>query len=155
MGCCALLASLVRDPTGIAGQSSTVTRGRRHVPASLFLVCKTLLALAIAGFMTAATLRPLSSGTVQVHAYLVPYLLAYRWSMRDQAKRCPICFRRMGNPVQIGTWPTIFLDWFGKEYMCRLGHGFLYEPIVETGFSSQRWAPLDPSWKDLFTRNGF
>jgi len=150
MICLAIVTSLIHNSVIVARQSITAVHGRQQFLASLFLMCKTTLALAIAGLLTAVVLRPLSSGTIHAHAYLFPYLFAYRWSIQEQAKRCPVCLRRMSNPVQIGTWPTMLLDWFGMEYMCRLGHGVLYEPNIDGAFSSRRWTPLGPSWKDLF-----
>ena len=41
-------------------------------------------------------------GPVQPHAMLIGYILAFRWVLNDQRRRCPECLRRCGNPVHIG-----------------------------------------------------
>jgi len=152
MVCLGFLAAFVRNPAIIAGPLSTAVHIRHRVVALVFLFCKTVLAIGIAGLLTAIVLRPLSSGTVQAHAFLLPYLFACRWSILDQAKRCPICLCQVGNPVQIGSRPTALVDGYEMEYMCRRGHGLLYESLFEGAFCSRRWTPLDQSWKDLFIK---
>lgn len=147
--------ALIHNCTNGSTQMLCAAPGPRKALGFVFLFCKTMLALAIAALLTAAILKPLSSGTIHPHAYLFPYLFACRWSVMEQANRCPVCLHRTSHPTRIGTWPTLFLDWHGLEYICRWGHGFMYESIVIEGASFRRWAPLDPSWKDLFEPKTF
>ena len=142
-------SGIVSRRPGAASFGGRLVRGH-HVLASVFLLFKTVLAVAITSYVTAVVLAMASSGTLQPHGYLLPYFFACRWSILDQAGRCPVCLRRMSNPVQIGTWPTLLLGWVGTESMCRMGHGFLYAPAIPSSFTSGWWSPLDPSWRDLF-----
>ena len=89
---------------------------------------------------------------VQPHAALVGYVLAFRWALRDQRRRCPVCLRPLTNPVRIGQPAHIFLEWYGTELMCPSGHGFLHIPEMPTiSCRTQQWQPLDASWRSLFT----
>jgi hypothetical protein len=78
-------------------------------------------------------------------------LLAFRWSLRDQRKRCPVCLRILTNPARVGQFSRNFLAWNGTELVCLSGHGLLHVPDLSTSwFGSQRWLYLDPSWTSLF-----
>ena len=151
----ALFAALIHNATNGLTQMICAASGPRKALGFVFLFCKTMMALAIAALLTAVILEPLSSGTIHPHAYLFPYLFACRWSVMEQANRCPVCLRRTSHPTRIGTWPTLFLDWHGLEYICRWGHGLMYESIAIEGESFRRWAPLDKSWKGLFESKAF
>jgi hypothetical protein len=66
--------------------------------------------------------------------------LAIRWALADQRRRCPVCLRRLANPVRMGDRSRILLEWSGTELICRCGHGLLHvpeEPAI--WFSRQRW----------------
>lgn len=79
-------------------------------------------------------------------------LFAFRWALRDQRKRCPVCLRTLTNPARVGQFSRNFLAWNGTELVCLSGHGLLHVPDIPTSwFSSQRWLYLDPSWNGLFS----
>ncbi len=79
-------------------------------------------------------------------------LFAFRWTLRDQRKRCPVCLRLLTNPARVGQPSRNFLAWNGTELICAGGHGLLHVPEIATSwFSTQRWLYLDPSWKGLFS----
>jgi len=78
-------------------------------------------------------------------------LFAFRWALRDQRKRCPVCLRTLTNPARVGQFSRNFLAWNGTELVCLGGHGLLHVPDLSTSwFGSQRWLYLDPSWAGLF-----
>jgi hypothetical protein len=78
-------------------------------------------------------------------------LLAFRWALQDQRKRCPVCLRTLTNPARVGQFSRNFLAWNGTELVCLSGHGLLHVPDLSTSwFGSQRWLYLDPSWTSLF-----
>ncbi len=79
-------------------------------------------------------------------------LFAFRWTLRDQRKRCPVCLRLLTNPARVGQPSRNFLAFNGTELICSGGHGLLHVPEISTSwFSTQRWLYLDPSWKSLFS----
>lgn len=91
-------------------------------------------------------------GAVQPHATLIGYILAYRWALNDQRRRCPDCLRLCGNPVPIGHPSYVLLHWYGTELICPQGHGLLQVPqLPKASFSSHRWLRLDASWRSLFS----
>ncbi len=78
-------------------------------------------------------------------------LFAFRWALRDQRQRCPVCLRRLTCPVRVGQPSRNFLSWSGTELMCSGGHGLLHVPELPTSwFGAPRWLHLDPSWSGLF-----
>ena len=88
---------------------------------------------------------------VQMAASFPLLLLAIRWILQDQRRRCPICLRRLSNPARVGQASCNFLSWSGTELFCSQGHGLLYIPELPTSwFSTQRWLCLDSSWLCLF-----
>jgi len=93
----------------------------------------------------------ISSMGVQPHATLVGYVLAFRWALIDQRRRCPVCLRLLTNPTRIGQASQTFLEWYGTEFLCLKGHGLLHVPEIPTTYSTQRWQDLDPSWGSLFS----
>jgi hypothetical protein len=83
---------------------------------------------------------------------LIAYILAFRWALIDQRRRCPVCLRLLTSPVRIGQPSHTVLDWYGTELVCSKGHGMLH--VAETPTSSyamQRWLHLDSSWQSLFS----
>jgi hypothetical protein len=87
------------------------------------------------------------------HGLLVGAILALRWAIVDQRRRCPICLRLLTNPVRIGQCSQTFLSWYGTEFVCPRGHGLLHVPeISNSAYSRQRWLTLDRSWHGLFGR---
>jgi hypothetical protein len=79
-------------------------------------------------------------------------LFAFRWTLRDQRKRCPVCLRLLTNPARVGQPSRNFLAFNGTELICSGGHGLLHVPEISTSwYATQRWLYLDPSWKSLFS----
>jgi hypothetical protein len=118
----------------------------------MFLGMKFALALPIVLCGTLDLSPILSSGGLQPQAALVGYVLAFRWILSDQRRRCPVCLRVLTNPARIGQASHIFVDWYGTELMCSRGHGLLHVPGVPTiSCNTQRWQHLDPSWRSLFS----
>jgi hypothetical protein len=128
---------------------SPATRPRRWI----FLAVKLALLLPVVFCGTLDLAFFLAPG-IQPHALLVGYILAFRWALIDQRRRCPVCLRRLTNPTRIGRLSQTFLDWHGTELMCTRGHGLLHVPATRTScYSTQRWLYLDPSWSSLFPQN--
>jgi hypothetical protein len=92
-----------------------------------------------------------SSVYIQFSTSFLGLLFSFRWVLRDQRSRCPVCLRKLKNPVRVGHPSRNFLAWHGTELMCDRGHGLLHIPEMATSwFGTQRWLDLDPSWKSLF-----
>jgi hypothetical protein len=132
---------------------SSATRWRRW----LFLLMKIGLTLPIVycGSLSVAFLKPSMSTAASVYIQFATSFLAllfsFRWALRDQRRRCPVCLRLLTNPARVGHPSRNFLAWHGTEFMCDEGHGLLHVPeIATTWFSTQRWLYLDSSWKGLF-----
>jgi len=78
-------------------------------------------------------------------------LFGFRWVLKDQRQRCPVCLRQVVHPAQVGQASRTFLDWNGTEMMCAGGHTLLHVPSLPTSwFGAQRWLYLDTSWGFLF-----
>jgi hypothetical protein len=129
------------------------TRYRRW----LFLLMKIGCTLPIVYFGSIAlafsnpSMRPASSECIQFATSFLALLFSFRWALRDQRRRCPVCLRRLTNPARVGHPSRNFLAWHGTEFICDQGHGLLHVPeMATTWFSTQRWLSLDPSWKGLF-----
>ncbi|MBZ5619613.1 MAG: hypothetical protein LAQ69_12955 [Acidobacteriia bacterium] len=121
----------------------------------IFLATKIALILPIvycASLDLACLIASAGSVQSQPHALLVGWILAFRWVLRDQRQRCPVCLRLLANPIGIGQASQTFLGWYGTELMCVKGHGLLHVPDIPTSsFRTQRWLPLDASWSELFS----
>jgi hypothetical protein len=144
----ALVILPATTPLSLGEYPGRRARMRRWV----FLAAKlTLLILSVA--CGSFDLGHLASATgLQPHATLIGYVLAFRWALADQRERCPVCLRRLTNPIRIGQPAQTFLEWYGTEFICGKGHGILQVPEVATsGYSRQRWLHLDPSWSSLFS----
>jgi hypothetical protein len=82
---------------------------------------------------------------------LLGCILAFRWILNDQRRRCPVCLQSLGHAAQVGQPARNFLEWNGTELMCKRGHGLLHVPATPSDWSSrQRWLDLDASWSGLF-----
>jgi hypothetical protein len=78
-------------------------------------------------------------------------LFGFRWVLKDQRQRCPVCLRQVVHPAQVGQASRTFLDWNGTEMMCAGGHTLLHVPsLPNSWFGAQRWLYLDTSWGFLF-----
>ncbi|MGC2398156.1 MAG: hypothetical protein WA510_00165 [Acidobacteriaceae bacterium] len=89
---------------------------------------------------------------IQLTVSFFGFLFGFRWILRDQRKRCPVCLRVLSNPARVGEASRCFLAWNGTELICAAGHGLLHIPELPTSwFDTQRWLDLDASWGTLFT----
>lgn len=125
------------------------TRVRRWA----FLAAKVLLVLAIVFFGTTALARtPVAN--LRPHAIIPGSMIAFRWLLEDQRRRCPVCLRRLRHPAGIGSASHTFLEWYGTELACPLGHGLLHVSEIGSAdcYQPHRWLPLDASWRALFPR---
>ena len=109
----------------------------------LFFGLKAALVLTIV-FFGALELGPIAA--------LIGYVAGFRWVLRDQRRRCPVCLHLLTNPVRMGEASHMLLGWYGTELICVKGHGLLHVPEIPTSsYSGQRWLRLDPSWRELFS----
>ncbi len=126
-----------------------------------FFTSKSVLLLMVTGLFAWATVRelslyfigavhPLADG-VAVWLFLVLAVAPLSWAIYDQQRRCRICLRRLGTPVQIGAPGHVLLDWSGTELICPKGHGLLYLSDSQANWLERdRWDNLDDSWAGLF-----
>ncbi len=71
-------------------------------------------------------------------------VIAFRWTLIDQRRRCPVCLRLLTNPTRIGRQSQNLLGWYGTELMCSRGHGLPQAPEIATNWSgAQRWHHLE------------
>ena len=99
----------------------------------------------------AATASPLTAEYIQIVSSFLMALFGFRWALRDQRKRCPVCLCTLTHPARVGQPSRNFLAWHGTELICAGGHGLLHVPELPTSwFATQRWLYLDPSWSALF-----
>jgi hypothetical protein len=125
---------------------------RPRVRCWLFLGAKVALAVPIVIFGSLSLAPILGKAGFQAHVTLIGYILALRWALTDQRRRCPVCLRLLTNPVRIGQASQTFLEWYGTELICTHGHGLLHVPEIPTiSFRTQRWLAMDPSWQSLFS----
>jgi MacB-like periplasmic core domain len=124
----------------------------------IFLWSKLALILPVVYFGSLDLAHFSTSITAEASQYLqgissfCALLFAFRWILRDQRRRCPVCLRLLTNPARVGQPSRNFLAWNGTELICTGGHGLLHVPEIATSwFSTQRWLYLDPSWKGLFS----
>jgi hypothetical protein len=88
---------------------------------------------------------------IQLISTFAMTLFGFRWVLKDQRQRCPVCMRTVKHPAHVGQASRTFLDWNGTEMMCMGGHTLLHVPSLPTSwFSGQRWLYLDTSWNFLF-----
>jgi hypothetical protein len=116
------------------------------LPRRLFLrisAVKVTLAAAIVVFGI-LDLGSASAVEIRPHGLLVGFVLAFRWAIRDQRGRCPVCLRRLTNPIRFGGPSHAFLDWYGTELICAAGHGMMHVPEIPTScYPEPRWVSLD------------
>ena len=117
----------------------------------IFLAFKTALLAVLVYFATLDLASCVAMG-LQPQALLIGYVVAFRWALNDQRRRCPVCLRLLTNPTRIGRPSQTFLSWWGTELMCSQGHGLLHVPeIPSSSSSSQRWLTFEQSWSSLFS----
>ena len=101
-------------------------------------------------FCAALTLVSIGAAPIQGQALLAGYVLAFRWALMDQRRRCPVCLHVLTSPVRIGEPSHTFLAWYGTELICAKGHGVLQVPEIATScYGTQRWLYFDSSWDRL------
>jgi hypothetical protein len=135
------------------GHLSENLSGRRWA----FLIFKLLLVLLIVGSWSIAVAYGFSAVDSSAALYIQmgmsfpSLLIALRWMLHDQRRRCPVCLRVLSNPARVGQPSCNFLAWCGTELVCLSGHGLLHIPELPTSwFGTQRWLCLDASWASLF-----
>jgi hypothetical protein len=87
-----------------------------------------------------------SATTVEIrpHGMLAGFVVGFRWVLQDQRRRCPVCLRRLTNPVRFGQAAHAFLDWYGTELICTAGHGMMHVPEIPTSsYPVPRWVSLE------------
>jgi len=96
------------------------------------------------------SIHPMANG-IALWLFLILSVAPLSWAIHDQQRRCRVCLRRLGTPIQIGEPGHVLLDWSGTELMCPEGHGVLYLPDSEANWLERdRWDNLDDSWAGLF-----
>jgi hypothetical protein len=136
-----------------SNQVPWTTRVRRWA----FLSAKFILIVPIVYFgsfdvaYSSSSMSVATSELLELSASFWALLFAFRWALRDQRRRCPVCLCTLTNPARVGQFSRNFLAWNGTELVCLSGHGLLHVPDIPTSwFSDQRWLYLDPSWSALF-----
>lgn len=138
-------------------------KGRRSARSLAFYLAKTglLLGTVAAAWAEVATALPVPilGGVApgMAPALTLLFLLAQgfvmRWSLEDQAGRCPVCCRRVSMPMSVGTTASLLLDRPGVEFLCTRGHGTLLLSDLKTCTAEpSRWTPADYSWRQMFAR---
>jgi hypothetical protein len=115
----------------------------------VFLASKIALVLPIVLFGSVDVFSLIAVG-LQPHGLIVGSVVAFRWVLADQRRRCPVCLRLLSNPTRIGQPSRTLLEWYGTELLCTKGHGLLHVPEIRNSYSEQRWLHLDSSWSSLF-----
>ncbi len=83
-------------------------------------------------------------------ASVLAALFILRWAMLDQARRCPVCVRRLGVPVTSGSWSSALLEPATTEMLCDEGHGALNVADARSPFGEiRRWIAMEDSWREL------
>ena len=154
---CLALPATTSLPLGEYPAHSNQVRWTTRVRRWAFLAAKFILIVPIVYFGSldlAYSSGSMSVGTselLEVCSSFWALLFAFRWALRDQRRRCPVCLCTLTNPARVGQFSRNFLAWNGTELVCLSGHGLLHVPDIPTSwFSNQRWLYLDPSWSALF-----
>jgi hypothetical protein len=138
-------------------------RSRRSLRYLAFFTAKTALLLGIvaAAWTEVATALPIPiSGGIDlptaaplVFLLLLSQVFVMRWTMQDQAARCPVCCRLVSMPVTVGSRGSLLLDRPGIEFLCTRGHGTLTISDLNTCTGEPaRWTPAADSWREVFVR---
>ena len=138
-------------------------RSRRSLRYLVFFTLKTalLLGLVAAAWLEVTTALPIPiSGGVDpgiaaplVFLFLLCLVFAMRWTLEDQACRCPVCCRLVSMPMMVGSRGSLLLDRPGIEFLCTRGHGTLLLSDLKTCTGEPaRWIPAGDSWHEVFVR---
>lgn len=115
----------------------------------LFFLLKIVLILASLHYALVVAASLAAWGAVQL--LIILCTVAFRWALRDQRTRCPVCLRLLAKPVRVGVGSSGFLGWNGVEMICNAGHGLLYVPESPSDhYHDPHWVTLDSSWRALF-----
>ena len=96
---------------------------------------------------------PILSIPIANLGFVASLILAFRWVLIDQQRRCPVCLRLLTDPVRIGSASQTFLEWYGAESTCSRGHGLLHIPEMPASSSAKpEWLSLGDSWSGLFSQ---
>jgi hypothetical protein len=147
--------------TALLFLASGMIRARRTLLYMFFFVAKTALGLGMVGlaWTEVATAIPIPvTGGVDlgiaiplVLLLLLSQVFVLRWSIQDQACRCPVCCRQVAMPVTVGSHSSLILDRPGVDFLCTRGHGTLrLSDLTTCTAEPYRWTPLDLSWKEVF-----
>jgi hypothetical protein len=120
----------------------------------IFLILKIALVQPIftGGFVLTVSVQPLAP--LAPAGFIMACVFAFRWILRDQQQRCPVCLRLLEEPVRVGTASTTFLEWYRVESMCIRGHGLLLVSEASTSYARRaQWLGLDSDGKGLFCRH--
>ncbi|WP_321471910.1 hypothetical protein [uncultured Paludibaculum sp.] len=147
--CIPLIALIFVPVSTILVDTSSPARTNRG-RSLLFLLLKFALLLPIVYCFSFGLAPLLSASGLQAHAGMVGYAVAFRWAFKDQRRRCPVCLRLLSNPASVGQPASTLLDWYGTEFLCAQGHGFMQVPEITTSYRPQRWLDPDPAWSGLF-----
>lgn len=102
-------------------------------------------------FAYAFVLPPTTAQYIQIVMSFLIGLFGFRWALKDQRSRCPVCLCTLSNPARVGEPSRSFLGWNGTELICSEGHGLLHVPALPTSWLAvQRWLYLDSSWNGVF-----
>jgi hypothetical protein len=155
---CAVLIVYARSGTGLSRAPLSLRDRSRWWS---FFVAKSILLLIGTGLLAWSMIRwlsiyligsvdPMANG-IALWLFLILSIGPLSWAIHDQQKRCRVCLRRLGTPIQIGAPGYVLLDWSGTEMVCSEGHGVLYLPDSEANWLERdRWDNLDDSWAGLF-----
>ena len=124
---------------------------RSRLRRGIFLALKIALVqpIVLGGFVVTCAM-PIANLAVNAS-----WILAFRWLLIDQRRRCPVCLRLLTDPVRIGSASQTFLEWYGAESTCSRGHGLLQTTEVPASYSGKpEWLALGDSWKSLFRSAG-
>lgn len=154
-GCLAigLLSCVLLPATWLAMSGAPVRRAMPAVGRArriAFLLAKLVLLqpILLCGFMVVA--RTAGVAPFVPLGVCACWILAYRWALLDQRRRCPECLRLLSAPVRIGAPSQTFLEWYGVESLCGRGHGLMHVAEAETSYSTRpMWLRLDGSWRGL------
>lgn len=114
---------------------------RRRLARAIFLLLKIALLqpVMLCGFFLLLWLQPMVPMAPSLGMF-ASWILAFRWVLIDQRRRCPVCLRSLTGTVRIGAASETFLEWYGAESMCSRGHGFLHVPETCSSYSGkQQW----------------
>jgi hypothetical protein len=150
-GCVAmqLLSSLALPAIRLAmGPGANPLPWRNRLRRGIFLALKIALVqpIMLGGFVLTCAI-PIAN-----LAFTIAWILAFRWVLIDQRRRCPVCLRLLTDPVRIGSASQTFLEWYGAESTCSRGHGLLQTAEIPASYSGKpEWLALGDSWRSLFS----